>query len=185
MDTDIWKGFLERGVTHYCGAPTVQLSIINNRLARKLTTPVHTSIAGAAPTATLLEGLETLGFHPSHVYGLTETYGPITKTYFIDKSAPNYYQLQARQGAGFLTADDIRVVRQLPEGTELTTREGDLEEVRFDGSEIGEIVMRGNIVMKGYWKNEKETQKAFSGGFFHTGDLAVRFPDGTFSIAGK
>lgn len=94
-----------------------------------------------------------------------ETYGPITRTYFPDATSPDYYTLKARQGAAFLTADDIRVVRSVPEGEELNLREGDLQEVRFDGSEVGEIVMRGNIVMKGYFGDALATSKAFAGGY--------------------
>lgn len=180
--SEVWKGFLERGITHYCGAPTVQLAIASHAMARKPPQAITTCIAGAAPTATLIKSLESLGIMVTHVYGLTETYGPLTKTYFIDPASPDYYKLKARQGAGFLTADDIRVVRLIPEGEEPNIKEGGLVETRLDGLEVGEIVMRGNIVMKGYWRNPKATAEAFAGGWFHTGDLAVRFPDGTFAI---
>ena len=88
--------------------------------------------------------------------------------------------VKARLDSAFLTADDIRVVKMIPEGQELTTKV--LEEVRNDGTEVGEIVTRGNITMKGYWKQDEATRKAFAGGFFHTGDLACRFADGGFAI---
>ncbi|KAK4704545.1 hypothetical protein P7C70_g1664, partial [Phenoliferia sp. Uapishka_3] len=105
--------------------------------------------------------------------------------YFSDTSDPAYFEKKARQGFSFLTADDMRVVRLIPEGEELNVKEGDLVEVKWDGIEVGEIVFRGNIVMKGYYKDPLATRKAFAGGVFHTGDLAVRYPDGTFNIADR
>ncbi|KAL8277498.1 hypothetical protein RQP46_010128 [Phenoliferia psychrophenolica] len=182
---EVWKGFTERGVTHYSGAPTVQLSIASHLNARKLQQVVSTTVAGAAPTATLIAQLEGLNIDVCHVYGLTETYGPITRTYFSDKADPDYFTKKARQGHAFLTSDDVRVVRLIPEGEELNVKEGELVEVARDGVEVGEIVFRGNIVMKGYYNDPLATRKAFAGGFFHTGDLAVRFPDGTFHIADR
>lgn len=93
----------------------------------------------------------------------------------------------ARQGFSFLTADDIRVVRLTPEGSSppLDPETGDLQEVSPNGEEVGEIVFRGNILMQGYWRKEEATREAFAGGWFHTGDLAVRYPDGTFAIADR
>lgn len=93
----------------------------------------------------------------------------------------------ARQGFSFLTADDIRVVRLTPEGSEppIDPETGDLQEVLPNGQEVGEIVFRGNIIMKGYWKKEEATREAFAGGWFHSGDLGVRYPDGTFAIADR
>ncbi|KAM0793453.1 hypothetical protein ACM66B_000896 [Microbotryomycetes sp. NB124-2] len=179
---EVWKSFLERGVTHYCGAPTVQLSIATHKMARTPPQLVKTTVAGAAPTATLIKQIEQLGFEITHVYGLTETYGPMTQGYFLDPSASTYYEDKARQGHAFRMADDIRVVKLIQEGEEHAVKEGDLQEVAFDGTEVGEIVMRGNLVMKGYWNNKNATDKAFAGGYFHTGDLAVRRPDGTFAI---
>ncbi|GAA6004491.1 hypothetical protein JCM10207_000751 [Rhodosporidiobolus poonsookiae] len=180
MDYDeIWRGFLERGITHYCAAPTVQIAITSHPKARRLDKLIRTTVAGAAPTATLIEQLEAINVNVVHVYGLTESYGPMTRTYYVDRASPDYYRDMARQGFSFLTADDIRVVRPEP------NFRGEYNEVTPNGEEIGEIVMRGNIVMKGYYRNPEATKAAFAGGFFHTGDLGVRFPDGRFAIADR
>ncbi|KAM0755063.1 acetyl-CoA synthetase-like protein [Meredithblackwellia eburnea MCA 4105] len=183
--SEVWKSFLERGVTHYSGAPTVQLSIASHAMARRLPKPIYTTVAGAAPSATLIKNCESHGIEVCHVYGLTETYGPSTRTYFEDKLDPSYFDMKARQGFSFLAADDMRVVKLIPEGKEGDVKEGDLVETKWDGVEVGEIVFRGNIVMKGYYNDPVATRKAFAGGYFHTGDLAVRFPDGTFNIADR
>ncbi|GAA5848375.1 hypothetical protein JCM3766R1_002327 [Sporobolomyces carnicolor] len=176
--TEVWKGLLERGVTHYNAAPTVQLSIVNHPLARPLDRPVRTIVAGAAPTATLIEALERLNVVVVHVYGQTETLGPLTRTYYVGpKSSPDYYRNMARQGHSFVTADDIRIVRENEDDAHAP-----LVDVRSDGIEVGEIVFRGNVTMKGYWNNPEATEKVFAGGWLHSGDLAVRFPDGTFTI---
>ncbi|GAA5827035.1 hypothetical protein JCM11251_002215 [Rhodosporidiobolus azoricus] len=183
VDVDeVWRGFLDRGVTHYCAAPTVQISIANHRNARKLDQPMRATIAGAAPTATLIEQLEALGISVVHVYGLTETYGPSTRTYYVDPGSPTYYRDMARQGYSFLTADDIRIVRQ---STSSCTSAVQLQDVNSDGEEVGEICFRGNIVMKGYYRNPEASKEAFDGGWFHTGDLGVRYPDGRFAIADR
>lgn len=100
----------------------------------------------------------------------------------MPQDSDDYYALKAKQGFAFLTSDDIRVVKQIPEGEESKVQEGGLVETAFDGREVGEIVIRGNITMKGYWKNPEATKKTFAGGWMHTGDLAVRYPDGTFNI---
>ncbi|BGP36608.1 hypothetical protein JCM10449v2_000509 [Rhodotorula kratochvilovae] len=183
MDYDeIWEAFLD-GVTHYCAAPTVQIAIVSHTKARKLAKPLLATIAGAAPTATLIEQLEKLGITVVHVYGTSESYGPMTRTYYVDPSSPTYYRDMAKQGHSFLTADDIRVVRLTPEGEPPTSE--DLVETAADGQEVGEIIMRGNIVMKGYYGNKEATDKAFIGGWYHTGDLAIRYPDGTFAIVDR
>lgn len=134
---------------------------MNHPNARKLDHHVLTSIAGAAPTLSLIEGLESdkIGITVCHVYGLTESYGPMTRSYSDDP------KMKMKQGSAFLTADDVRVVRMMPEGEEWDGKP--LQEVRFDGTEVGEIVFRGNIVMKRYYKNEDATRKAFAGGYFH------------------
>ncbi|BGP12613.1 hypothetical protein JCM10213_008749 [Rhodosporidiobolus nylandii] len=188
VDIDqVWTGFLEQGITHYCAAPTVQISIVSHPRARKLPRSVLATIAGAAPTATLIEQLETLNIGVVHVYGLTETYGPSTRTYYCDPSSPDYYRDMARQGHAFLTADDIRIVRLPPsEGGETPLNpDGSMQEVEPNGQEVGEICFRGNIVLKRYYRNEEATRDAFKGGFFHTGDLGVRYPDGRFAIADR
>ncbi|GAA6039030.1 hypothetical protein JCM8097_000162 [Rhodosporidiobolus ruineniae] len=179
---EVWRGFLERGVTHYCAAPTVQIAVTSHAKARKLDKPVLATIAGAAPTATLIEQLEKLNIGVVHVYGLTETYGPMTRTYYVDPSSPTYYRDMARQGHAFLTADDIRILRRSPSGEDVLNLDGTPQEVEPNGEEIGEICMRGNIVMSRYYRNEEATEEAFRNGYFHSGDLGVRYANGTFAI---
>ncbi len=122
----------------------------------------------------------SLNLHPVHVYGLTETYGPITKGYHMpewDTLAPaERYAQMARQGHGFVTSLPIRVVK--PELAE----QGVLVDVAPDGKEIGEIVFYGNICAKGYYKDAEATKKLFAGGALHSGDLAVMHPDGSAKI---
>ncbi|KAL0950993.1 hypothetical protein HGRIS_007738 [Hohenbuehelia grisea] len=149
--TLIWKHFLHSGVTHYCGAPTVQIGIVNDPDARKLPRPITAIIAGAAPTAHLIGELEKKGISPVHVYGLTETYGPFTRNYFQPSwttlSLEARSKLMARQGHAFATAEGIRVVRP-PEDPDNIDYGADLIDVPRDGKTVGEIVTRGNIVMK-------------------------------------
>ncbi|GAA6052555.1 hypothetical protein NBRC10513_003352 [Rhodotorula toruloides] len=180
---DIWA-LLQSGVTHYNAAPTVQIALVSHKAAQPLSHDVRTIIAGAAPTAKLIEQLEKLNIGVVHVYGMSESYGPSTRTYYVEKSSPTYYRDMARQGYSFLTADDIRVVRLTPEGSEppIDPNTGDLQEVTPNGEEVGEIVFRGNIVMQAYWRKEKATREAFAGGWMHSGDLAVRYPDGTLAV---
>ncbi|KAH7096485.1 acetyl-CoA synthetase-like protein [Auriculariales sp. MPI-PUGE-AT-0066] len=176
----IWYHLLHSGVSHYCGAPTVQISLINAPEACALdpAREVKAIVAGSAPTAAMIAGLEKLGIGTVHVYGLTETYGPMTRNYpqpsWARMSSEDRSKLMSRQGHGFATADEVRVVEQ---------REDDaLVDVPADGKTLGEIVMRGNIVMKEYYNDPAATQAAFRGGYFRSGDLAVRHPDGSVAI---
>ncbi|WP_420616169.1 acyl--CoA ligase family protein [Candidatus Palauibacter sp.] len=166
----IWALIESEGVTHYCGAPTVQIMLVNDPAARPLEHTVRTMIAGAPPSPTLLEQLKALNFHPIHAYGLTETYGPTaTCAWHADwdgRPRAEQARLLARQGQGFVTSDLMRVVDE--EGSD----------VPRDGATMGEVVMRGNIVMKGYYAQPEATDEAFRGGWFHSGDLAVWHPDG-------
>ncbi|KAI0371667.1 acetyl-CoA synthetase-like protein [Pilatotrama ljubarskyi] len=179
----IWNHLLNSGVTHYCGAPTVQIGLINAPQARRLDKTVYAIIAGSAPTAHLIGELEKIIIKPVHVYGLTYTYGPSTKCYYqphwtslpLDDRA----KLLARQGHSFATAEDARVVFQPKEGEDPN---GPLVDVPKDGKTMGEVVFRGNIVMKEYFKDPEATRKAFRGGYFNTGDLAVWHPDGYISL---
>ncbi|KAJ3507515.1 hypothetical protein NMY22_g16905 [Coprinellus aureogranulatus] len=177
--THIWDHLLHSGVTHYCGAPTVQIGIVNDPLARKLSRPVVAIIAGAAPTPHLISELEKIGVKPVHVYGLTETYGPFTRCYDQDAwaslSLEERAKFLARQGHAFATAEELRVVT-CEEGSEV------LQDVPPDGRTLGEIVTRGNIVMKEYFNDPEATRKAFRGGSFNSGDLAVMHPDGSVSV---
>jgi fatty-acyl-CoA synthase len=170
----IWELFEEEGITHYCAAPTVQIGIVNEESAHRLKTPVTAAIAGAPPSPTLLGGLLELNIRPMHIYGLTETYGPITTSGVhpewegleMDERA----RLMARQGQGYTTADLVRVVDE------------NMQDVERDGETMGEIVMHGNMVAKGYFDNEEATEEAFEGGWYHSGDVAVWHPDGYVEI---
>ncbi len=165
----MWQLFKDEGVTHYCGAPTVQITLMNHPAARRLERPVTACVAGAPPSPTLLAQLKARNFHPIHVYGLTETYGPITSCAWHDewdeRSADEQARLLARQGQGQVTADLVRVVDDA------------MLDVPRDGHTMGEVVMRGNIVMKGYYNDPEGTATAFRGGWFHSGDLGVWHPD--------
>ncbi|KAI0001859.1 acetyl-CoA synthetase-like protein [Russula vinacea] len=176
----IWKHFLNSGVTHYCGAPTVQIGIANHPSAKKVPNPIKTIIAGAAPTAHLLSQLESMNFQSVHVYGLTETYGPVTRNYpqpsWDTLPSTDRAKLAARQGHAFATSFPLRVIHP-------TNAPGEeLVDVPRDGQTVGEIVVRGNIVMQGYFQDPDATARAFDGGYFHSGDLAVWHPDGSVQI---
>ncbi len=170
----IWDRFKEEGITHYCAAPTVQISIVNAEEAGKLDTKVTAAIAGAPPSPTLISQLAELNIRPLHIYGLTETYGPITtsapRQEWEEKDPEEHAGLLARQGQGYVTTDLVRVV------------DDDMNDVKRDGDTMGEIVMHGNMVMKGYLDNEEATEEAFKGGWYHSGDVAVWHPDGYVEI---
>ena len=170
----IWEQFTEEGITHYCAAPTVQIGVVNHDGAKKLETKVTAAIAGAPPSPTLISQLLELNIRPLHIYGLTETYGPITtsapRKEWEEKEPEEHARLLSRQGQGYVTSDLVRVV------------DDDMNDVTRDGDTMGEIVMHGNMVMKGYLDNEDETEKAFKGGWYHSGDVAVWHPDGYVEI---
>ncbi|KAI6007470.1 acetyl-CoA synthetase-like protein [Pisolithus albus] len=180
----IWKHLLHSNVTHYCGAPTVQIGIVNDPAARPLTRPVTAVIAGSAPTPQVIGQLEQLGIIPVHVYGLTYTYGPFTRCYdhpfWSDLPLTERARLMARQGQSFATAQEVRVVYP-PKHDD----DQDMVDVPKDGKAIGEVVVRGNIVMKEYFKDPEATRKAFRGGHFNSGDLAVMYPDGVIAIVDR
>ncbi len=165
------------GVTHYCGAPIVHGLLVNAPAAMKAGVPagIKAMVAGAAPPASMIEGMEQMGFDLTHVYGLTEVYGPAT----VCPKHPEWdaldigdrARLNARQGVRYHLQRDVRVLN--PET---------MQPVPQDGETMGEIMFKGNITMKGYLKNPKATQEAFAGGWFHSGDLAVQYPDGYFKI---
>ena len=165
------------GVTHYCGAPIVHSLLVNasGDMKRGLPSGVKAMVAGAAPPASMIEGMERLGFELTHVYGLTEVYGPATVCPKHDEwdelDIGERARLNARQGVRYHLQRDARVLDPQT-----------LQPVPWDGETMGEIMFRGNIVMKGYLKNRAATQEAFAGGWFHTGDLAVQYPDGYIKI---
>jgi len=182
----VFEAIREYGVTHYCGAPIVHSMLVNapeplkqygmaNVGPGKATTVVRAMVAGAAPSATLIESMASLNISLTHVYGLTEVYGPCTlcapQAAWDDLPEAERAVYHARQGVRY----------HLQAGADVIDTET-LQPVPRDGETIGEIVVRGNICMKGYLKNTKATQDAFEGGWFHTGDLGVRFPDGYIKI---
>ena len=165
------------GVTHYCGAPIVHGLLVNapQEVKQGLPRGVKAMVAGAAPPASLIEGMETLGFDLTHVYGLTEVYGPATACAkhadWNGLDIGERARLNARQGVRYHLQRSAEVID--PET---------MQPVPRDGETMGEIMFRGNITMKGYLKNPKATQEAFAGGWYHTGDLAVQYPDGYIKI---
>lgn len=176
---EIWRLLKEERITHFNAAPTVNTLLCNNEKAERLPEPVRVTVAASPPSAHLLEQMTNLNIHPVHMYGLTETYGPITKGYYVpawdglpDKDK---YQKMARQGHGFVTSLPARVIKSdVPYGT--------IIDVERNGKEIGEIVFTGNICAKGYYKDPEATRKLFAGGVLHSGDLAVMHPDGAVQI---
>ncbi|RUR31478.1 acyl-CoA synthetase [Vreelandella andesensis] len=166
-----------QGVTHYCGAPIVHTMIADAAMEAKepIEHKVFGLIAGAAPPASVLERMETIGIELTHVYGLTETYGPASVCAKQDDwtqcSLTERVRLNGRQGVAY----------PLQEGMAVFNSET-MEPVPADGKTVGEIMFRGNIVMKGYLRNDAATREAFAGGWFHSGDLAVMEPDGYIKI---
>jgi fatty-acyl-CoA synthase len=168
------------GVTHFCGAPTVLVAIANHPDARRFSTPVHVITGGAPPAPKTIAQMETLGVTITHSYGLTETYGPSTACAWKGDawdalSLEERARIKARQGVPMITtaAGNIRVVDE------------EMRDVPRDGVTQGEIVMRGNGVMKGYYNDPAATAYAFRGGYFHSGDVAVTHPDGYIEIADR
>jgi fatty-acyl-CoA synthase len=166
----IWNLFESEGVTHYSGAPTVHMSIVNHDAAHALEQHVTVPTGGSPPTPALLRKMRELNLHPIHLYGLTETYGPIMacswQPQWDDHDLEEQARLLSRQGNTYNGGNLVRVV------------DDDMDDVPRDGETVGEVVMRGNSVMLGYHNMENETEEAFRGGWFHSGDLAVWHPDG-------
>ena len=167
----------EHGVTHYCGAPIVHSMLVNAPAEWRegITQKVHAMVAGAAPPGAMIEGMAKMGFALTHVYGLTETYGPAAacaqQVEWTAQSIEEQSRLNGRQGVAYLLQEDMAVM-------DIHT----MQRVPADGETMGEIVFRGNITMKGYLKNTKATDESFAGGWFHSGDLAVVQPDGYVKI---
>src|SRR6266850_5191387 len=166
----IWELIDAEGITHYNGAPTVQIGVVNDPKAHKLARPVTVTVAGAPPSPTLLGKLKEFGFRVVHVYGLTETYGPHTVGAWNadwDGLPPEQQaSLAARQGQGYALFDLVRVV------------DGEMNDVPRDGETLGEVVMVGNNVAKGYDEQPDATAEAFRGGLFDSGDIGVWHLDG-------
>ncbi|MBK1788930.1 acyl--CoA ligase family protein [Prauserella cavernicola] len=172
--TEIWRLLDSEGITHLNGAPTVLNTIAEHEGAHPLAREVVVTTAGAPPSPTVIKRMTALGARLVHVYGLTETYGPYTVCEWqegwprLDVEARS--ELLARQGVGMVVTDGVRVVAE------------DLTDVPRDGVTMGEVVMRGNNVMSGYFADPEATEKAFRGGWFHSGDLGVWHPDGYIEL---
>ena len=173
----IFDAIRQHGVTHYCGAPIVHGLLVNAPAALKEGLPagVKAMVAGAAPPASMIEGMEQMGFDLTHVYGLTEVYGPATvcakHAAWDQLDIGERARLNARQGVRYHLQRAAQVLNP-----------DTMQPVPQDGETMGEIMFRGNIAMKGYLKNPQATQDAFRGGWFHSGDLAVQYPDGYIKI---
>ena len=171
---EVWRLIDDEGVTHYCGAPTVQLSIVDHPSAHRVDPAVTALVAAAPPSPTLFARMAELNLRAIHVYGLTETYGPITVAPWLpawdDEPPAEQARLRARQGQAYPTADLVRVV------------DADENDVPRDAATMGEVVMRGNNLMRGYFADDAATAHAFRGGWFHSGDLAVWHPDGNIEL---
>ncbi len=167
----------EHRVTHYCGAPIVHNTLIQApaELRAGIDHKVSAMVAGAAPPTALIEGMERLGFDLTHIYGLTETYGPAAVCAKHDEwnelDVAGRAERNGRQGVRYALQAGMTVMDPMT-----------MERVPADGHTVGEIMFRGNITMKGYLKNAKATEEAFAGGWFHSGDLAVVQPDGYVKI---
>jgi 3-(methylthio)propionyl---CoA ligase len=173
----IFEAIAEHKVTHLCGAPIVMATLLNAPEAEKrpLPHPVRFVTAAAPPPEAVLAGMEGAGFRVTHVYGLTETYGPAVvnewQSAWDALPSDRRAAMKARQGVRYPALEDLAVLD--PET---------LRPVPQDGEHLGEVMFRGNIVMKGYLKNPKATAEALAGGWFHSGDLAVRHPDGYIQL---
>ena len=173
----IFDAMREHGVTHYCGAPIVHSMLANAPEAWRegINHKVSGLIAAAPPPAAVIEGMAKIGIDITHVYGLTETYGPAAvcakHDEWRDMPLADQVVLNGRQGVRYHALEGITVMDPIT-----------MEVVPWDGETMGEIMFRGNLVMKGYLKNEKTTAESFRGGWYHTGDLAVIQPDGYVKI---
>ena len=178
----VFGAIRDYNVSHFCGAPIVHSMLVNAPEALKKDgmsklngRRVQAMVAGAAPSATLIESMEALGITLTHVYGLTEVYGPCT----VCSPQEGWDTLPVAERAVFNARQGVRY--HLQAGADVLNPET-MQPVPRDGETIGEIVLRGNIGMKGYLRNAKATEAAFAGGWFHTGDLGVRYPDGYIKI---
>ncbi|MGV0762113.1 acyl-CoA synthetase [Tistrella mobilis] len=173
----IFDAIETHGVTHLCGAPTVLGLLVNAPadVKRNFDHKIRMMTAAAAPPSSVIAGMEAMGFEVTHVYGLTEVYGPAVvcewKPEWDEKPLEERARIKARQGVRYVLQQGLMVAD--PET---------LEPVPADGRTLGEVMMRGNITMKGYLKNKSATEKALAGGWFHTGDLGVMHPDGYIEL---
>ncbi|MCB4821043.1 acyl-CoA synthetase [Roseicella aerolata] len=173
----MWELMAEHGVTHMCGAPVVMATLLDTPAGQKreLKGQVQFVVAGAPPPEAVLAAMRDAGFAVLHVYGLTECYGPSVvnewNAAWDALPAGKQAKLMARQGVRYQALESLDVMDPLT-----------MQPVPADGATLGEVMMRGNVVMKGYLKDAKATETAFAGGWFHTGDLAVKYPDGYIQL---
>jgi len=173
----IFNAMREHRVSHYCGAPIVHNMLVNapDDLKQDLPGGIQAMVAGAAPPAAMIEGMERMGITLTHTYGLTEVYGPATvcakHAIWEGQGMDARARLNARQGVRYHLQRSARVLDP-----------DTMQPVPWDGETIGEIMFQGNMTMKGYLKNPAATEAAFRGGWFHSGDLAVQYPDGYIQI---
>ncbi|MEL6563415.1 MAG: AMP-binding protein [Pseudomonadota bacterium] len=175
--TAIYNAIHYEGVTHFGGAPIVLNMLVNalDEDRRTFDHVVEVFTAGAPPAPATLSKIEALGFNVTQVYGLTETYGHVTECLWKSEwdTSDDTAAIKARQGVAFPMMEDITVM------------DADMTQITKDGTAQGEIMIRGNAVMKGYLKNPAATSEAFAGGYFHSGDIAVQHPDGYIQIADR
>jgi fatty-acyl-CoA synthase len=166
----IWGLLRDEGITHLCAAPTVMTMLADAPQARPLEQLAQAFVGGAPPSPALLERARGLGLEITHLYGLTETYGPIAvcawRAEWDERPPAEQARLRARQGVGTVVSEGLRVVDE------------DLSDVPADGRTEGEVVMRGNNVMLGYYRDPEATAEALRGGWLHSGDVGVMHPDG-------
>ena len=173
----IFPAIARHRVTHMCGAPVVMTMLIHapDAVKARFEHTVEIATGGAAPPSAVIAAMESMGFRVTHLYGLTETYGPATVCAWQEAwdglALAERAVRMSRQGVSYVTADGMMVADPAT-----------LEPVPRDGATLGEVMLRGNTVMKGYLENPRATQAAFAGGWFHTGDLAVWHPDGYIEI---
>ena len=173
----MWDAIADHGVTHLCGAPIVMSTLLTTpeEDKRELTDQVEFMTAAAPPPEQVLADMKTAGFNVTHLYGLTETYGPAVvnewQTHWNEKDAQAQAALKARQGVRYLPLEGLTVLNP-----------DTMEPVPADGETIGEVMFKGNVVMKGYFKNKSASDAAFAGGWFHSGDLGVIYPDGYIQL---
>jgi len=166
----------DEGITHLNGAPTVLLMLANDPAAqgRHFDPPIHTCTGGAPPSPSLLEQMEKLGVKITHLYGLTETYGP----HVVCELQDGWEKLESGARAKMMSRQGV----PFPHSVYLRVVDGDMNDVPADGATMGEVVMRGNNLMRGYYADPDATTKAFAGGWFHSGDVGVMHPDGYIEL---
>lgn len=174
---EIFRLIEEENISHMCASPTILLEMIcyPNAAKVKMRRPLHALTAGASPTPAIVDGMEEIGINVTHVYGLTELHGPHSvcawQSPWVELDPDTVSEMKSRQGVPYTTSGYMSVVDSET-----------MEPVPHDGKTMGEVVMRGNNVMLGYYKDEKATEKAFRNGWFHSGDLGVVHPDGYIQI---